>query len=110
MKENIEKLMITKTNKRTNMLFVLLLFVTCNFLSALIPPFQSPDEFEHVTRAYLLGKGVLVLEVPKNEVSGGYIDTGLARYMDVFSSLPFHPERKVSDAKLESAKKIKWEG
>lgn len=110
MKENIQNLMLAKSNKRINMLFVLLFFVTCNFLSALIPPFQSPDEFEHVTRAYLLGKDVLVLEVPKNEVSGGYIDTGLARYMDVFSSLPFQPERKVSDVEIESAKKIKWEG
>lgn len=110
MNDNIEKLMAAKSNKRTNILFVLLLFVTCNFLSGFIPPFQSPDEFEHVTRGYLFGRGVLVLEAPKDEVSGGYIDTGLARYMDVFSSLPFHPERKVSDAEIESAKKIKWEG
>jgi len=105
MNDKIEKLMLAKSNKRTNIIFVLLLFMACNFLSALIPPFQSPDEFEHVTRGYLFGRGVLILEVPKDEVSGGYIDTGLVRYMDVFSSLPFHPERKVSDAELESAKK-----
>ena len=110
MKENIENLMLVKSNKRINMLFVLLFFVTCNFLSALIPPFQSPDEFEHVTRAHLLGKGVLVLEAPKNEVSGGYIDTGLVRYMDSFSALPFYAERKVTEDELESAKKIKWTG
>lgn len=110
MTEKIAKSITTKTNKRTNIFFVLLLFVTCNFLSTLIPPFQSPDEFEHITRAYLFGKGVIVLDAPKNEVSGGLIDTGLAQYMQAFSSIPFHPERKVSAAELSIAKEIKWTG
>ncbi|MFY9138713.1 DUF2142 domain-containing protein [Zwartia sp.] len=100
----------TKANSRKNIIFVALLFVVCNFLSTFIPPFQSPDEFEHVTRAYLFGKGVIVLEVPKDEVSGGFIDSGLARYMDVFRPIPFNPDRKISESELAAAKKIEWTG
>jgi len=110
MKVDHSKLITEKAGKRTHIFFVLLLFATCNFLSSLIPPFQSPDEFEHITRAYLFGKGVIVLDTPKNETSGGMIDSGLARYMDAFSALPFHPERKISVAELDAAKKIKWSG
>jgi len=100
----------TKTNSRKNIIFVALLFVICNFLATFIPPFQSPDEFEHITRAYLFGRGVIVLEVPKDEVSGGFIDSGLARYMDTFRPLPFNPDRKISDAELAAAKQIRWSG
>jgi uncharacterized membrane protein len=110
MHENKAKTITTKMSGRTNLVFVALLFVICNFLSSFIPPFQSPDEFEHVTRAYLFGKGVIVLEAPKDEVSGGFIDSGLARYMDVFRPLPFNPDRKIAETELTAAKKIEWTG
>ena len=45
-------------------LFIVFLFVSSSILSTVIPPFQSPDEFEHITRAYLLGRGEFVLEAP----------------------------------------------
>ena len=110
MHENTAKTITTKMSGRTNFVFVALLFVICNFLSFFIPPFQSPDEFEHVTRAYLFGKGVIVLEAPKDEVSGGFIDSGLARYMDVFRPLPFNPDRKISESELDASKQIEWTG
>jgi uncharacterized membrane protein len=110
MKVDIAKLVTVQAGKRTYLFFVLVLFVICSFLSTLIPPFQSPDEFEHITRAYLFGKGVIVLDAPKNETSGGMIDSGLAKYMEAFTPLPFHPERKVSAAELDAANQIKWSG
>jgi uncharacterized membrane protein len=110
MKVDLSKLITAQAGKRTHIFFVFLLFITCNFLSSLIPPFQSPDEFEHITRAYLFAKGVVVLDTPHNETSGGMIDSGLAKYMEAFSALPFHPERKISVSELDAAKKIKWSG
>lgn len=89
-------------------LWILLLILTGTFLSSLIPPFQSPDEFDHIKRAYLLSKGVIVLESSGGNASGGMIDSGLSAYMHVYSILPFKPERKLSRDEIEAAKRITW--
>ena len=94
---------------QTKVVFVLALLTISLFLSSVIPPFQSPDEFEHITRAYLLGQGDIVLKAPKGQSSGGMIDSGLARYMDAYSGLPFHPNRKLSATEIEAAKPIQWQ-
>jgi uncharacterized membrane protein len=88
----------------------MLLFAICMLVSSVIPPFQSPDEFEHITRAYLLTRGEIVLSAPSGQSSGGMIDTGLARYMDAHSQLPFHPDRKLTKEQTASAKQIAWTG
>ena len=36
--------------------FILYLLILAQAISFLIPPFQSPDEAEHIKRAYLLSK------------------------------------------------------
>ena len=41
--------------------FLLLLIVVVLPISFLVPPFQSPDEFNHIKRAYLLSKGDVFL-------------------------------------------------
>jgi len=89
-------------------IFILFLFATSAWLSTITPPFQSPDEFEHITRAYLLGRGEFVLDAPSGQSSGGEIDRGLNEYMNRFSSLPFNPERKLNQAEIYSAKQISW--
>lgn len=89
-------------------IFIFLLFAASAWLSTVTPPFQSPDEFEHITRAYLLGQGEFVLSAPAGQSSGGEIDTGLNQYMNRFNSLPFHPERKLTDSEITSAKEIYW--
>jgi uncharacterized membrane protein len=86
------------------------LFALSALVSVLVPPFQSPDEFEHLTRAYLLTRGEIVLSAPSGQSSGGMIDSGLARFMESYSNLPFHPERKLRDAEIESAKQLRWTG
>ena len=94
----------------TKTIFVLWLFGLSLLLSTVIPPFQSPDEFEHITRAYLLGNGDIVLKAPAGQSSGGMIDAGLARYMDAYSSLPFNPTKKLAAPEIEAAKTIQWQG
>jgi uncharacterized membrane protein len=91
-------------------LFIIFLFASAAWLSTVTPPFQSPDEFEHITRAYLLGQGEFVLGAPTGQSSGGQIDAGLNDYMNRFSSLPFHPERKLTLSEIEFAKTIEWTG
>lgn len=51
--------------------------------SHLVPPLQSPDEFAHIGRAYLLSRGTVLLET-KDGMTGGYIDTGVLKYMGAF--------------------------
>jgi hypothetical protein len=90
--------------------FIAVLFVSSVFTAAVTPPFQSPDEFAHVQRAYLLSKGTVLLEAPEGMASGGMIDTGLMSYMDAYNRYPFHPHKKVSPDVVASAKSIGWSG
>ncbi len=91
-------------------LFPVLLFLVCFLLSAIIPPFQSPDEFDHVKRAYFLTRGQVILDTPAGKSSGGMIDTGLAAYINAYGRLPFDPDRKLSVAELDEANSIHWTG
>ena len=40
-------------------------------LSALIPSFMSPDEVDHLKRAYWLSQGKILLDTPPGQSSGG---------------------------------------
>jgi len=77
-------------------------------VSFLIPPFQSPDEFDHIKRAYLLSKGQFLLESPANLSSGGKIDNGLLNYMEAFENLPHKSENRVTRERITESKKEKW--
>ena len=79
-------------------------------LSAVIPPFQSPDEFDHIRRAYLWSKGTILLETQEEKASGGLVDTGLTAYMAVYNVLPFQANRKLSAEEIDSAAGIRWTG
>jgi len=83
------------------------LFLIVLSVSYLIPPFQSPDEFNHIKRAYLLSKGEIFLGAQKG-ITGGNIDHGLLRYMRAYSQLPWHYEKKVLYSKYKTFSKIKW--
>jgi uncharacterized membrane protein len=90
---------------------ILCCFFFCVFvLSQFIPPMQSPDEFNHIERAYLISKGKVGLEKNLSGAYGGYLDESLIEYMDMFRDLPFHPDRKLNLSTFEEAKKIKWSG
>ncbi|MBV1750286.1 MAG: DUF2142 domain-containing protein [Desulfarculus sp.] len=86
------------------------IFAAGVFLSSLIPPLQSPDEFDHVERAYLLSKGAIILDAPEGQSSGGMIDTGLLDYFRIYGGIIFKPDKKLSLADSERAKSINWTG
>lgn len=90
--------------------FAIVLFCLCFAISALIPPFQSPDEDVHVKRAYLLGHGQIWLSTPAKSPTGGLIDKGLLQLMAQFDGLPFHAEKKVSANELYEASQVRWQG
>jgi uncharacterized membrane protein len=86
------------------------IFVSGLIIGAVTPPFQSPDEFEHITRAYSLTRGDIVFSAPAGQSSGGLIDSGLAMYMHAYSEIPFRPDRKVTTEQTRNADRIGWTG
>ena len=91
------------------MVLVAILFLIVQSISYLTPPFQSPDEFHHLDRAYLLSKGEVFLE-SSNKVTGGDIDTGLLDYMNNFGGLRFKYEKKITAQAYQLSENIQWSG
>jgi uncharacterized membrane protein len=79
-------------------------------MSAIIPPFQSPDEFDHVKRAYLLTRGTFILHALEGGKPGGMIDSGLSSYIHAYDDLRLHPDRKLSGDQISAANAISWTG
>lgn len=94
----------------TSLWMLALIVLSSLLLTALVPPFQSPDELDHIKRAYVLSRGHLLLQAPPGEASGGAVDTGLLAYMDAYWVLPFKPEQKVTGALLARADALRWSG
>lgn len=78
--------------------------------SALIPPMQSPDENDHIKRAYLLS--VLSHTVTEPGLStGGYFDDALQQYQVVmFHALSAKPNARMTSQTAAEAAAIKWSG
>jgi uncharacterized membrane protein len=93
----------------THLQIIALLVISCSMLSVMIPPFQSPDEHDHIKRAYLLSKGVLVLDQPEGQSSGGYIDSGLVNFMQEIGLVNGRLS-KYSAEKVSAWSKIEWSG
>jgi uncharacterized membrane protein len=92
-------------NKKT---LILYLFGCLIFLNFLIPPFQSPDDFNHFKRAYLLTQGEFVLK-KINLATGGEIDNGLLDYMNLHSKIPYNKNEKYTTEIFNKGKGIKWQ-
>ncbi|WOD20557.1 DUF2142 domain-containing protein [Paraburkholderia kirstenboschensis] len=79
-------------------------------LSALIPPLQSPDEPEHINRAYLLAHMSETYNVPGHS-TGGEIDSGLSRYEMLFAGkLTAKPDARYTARLAREAAAIRWSG
>lgn len=98
--------LLSKISAGKSAAIAILLILGCAILSVIIPPLKSPDEHDHIERAYLLGKGVIVSERPEGKASGGNIDTGLSAYLNSF--LP--SQDKLTEAELAAAREIQWSG
>ena len=80
----------------------LLAFIAIN---AVTPPFMSPDEPHHYSRAYLLTNGVITLNNKDGMKSGGYIDKSLNDSLISFNNGHIG---KVSSDMFEYVDGIKW--
>ncbi|MGN6478597.1 DUF2142 domain-containing protein [Luteibacter sp.] len=90
--------------------FLFALFVVSLVISALIPPFSAPDEFDHIKRAYMFSQGQVLLHSVDGSASGGQVDAGLLDFMDAFGTLPGHNAQKISGDELDRAGSIRWAG
>ncbi len=90
-------------------LFPFILIIGALF-SALIPPFQSPDEQDHIKRAYLLSQGRIAMVSPPGESTGGFIDTGLISYIDQFQHLWKNSNERLTLDDRNRAAAITWTG
>lgn len=88
--------------------FIFLLFIMAFFASIVMPSFTSPDEADHIKRAYLLTQGVFLLE-PHVKGSGGMIDTGLLSYMNAYDKYQL-PDSKIERYVTAQANQITWSG
>lgn len=79
-------------------------------VATLTPPFQVPDEYNHVARAEMLGRGQLFLNSNDGQPSGGMVDTALFEYMDRFRGVGAKQEVKLSTTQLAAAGLIRWSG
>ena len=103
----------------------LILFTAWIVISIIIPTIQSPDEDDHIERAYLLGKGVILLDhesgksIARKEgrSSGGLIDTGLLALFTEYSILPKFTKEDywpglipLTAAKMARVRALHWTG
>jgi len=79
-------------------------------LSALIPPFQSPDEYDHIKRAAILANGHLLLQTRGEGGAGGEVDNGLLAYFSIFERLKFKGDEKTSLEDTINASELQWSG
>ncbi|HQI71705.1 MAG TPA: DUF2142 domain-containing protein [Smithella sp.] len=107
---DFEKQISLNASNKTSLWMILFILAAGSFFSAIIPPFQSPDEFDHISRAYLFSKGTIVLDAPKGKDTGGMIDTGLMAYMSAYEVLPRKRDRKLSADEIYAANRITWKG
>lgn len=98
------------TQARWSYAFCVALFLVTFFLAATIPPFQAPDEFEHVKREYMLSRGQIMPHSKNGSPSGGRVDKGLLQYMDYFTPMKGNASRKASSSELSEAAQVRWTG
>ncbi|WP_313463247.1 DUF2142 domain-containing protein [Pseudomonas nitroreducens] len=77
-------------------------------LSLSIPPIQSPDEADHIKRAYLVTEGYVALAAPPGSNSGGNVDSGLLDYLNLFTGLRFKPEKTLTRDDYLNSKSVSW--
>lgn len=98
----------TRTPWARLFLWVLL---TCSgwAISQWVPPMQSPDENQHIARAYVLGEGHWNLDAPEGKMSGGWVDAGLEEYIRQYMRLAGKPEFRISKEEIGHIEQIRWQ-
>lgn len=105
------------TGKHAGWLLVLILSISA-LLSVIIPPTKSPDEADHLRRAYFLSQGVWGLKTDTcaeegawcrngRTMSGGDLDTGLHEYLILYDVVRHQKEGRLED---EQGRRLGWKG
>jgi uncharacterized membrane protein len=82
------------------------------FLAAATPPFQTPDAANHFFRALHVAEGHILGErIGAGDAdSGGRIDSAAVKFANLFESMKFHSDVKLSKAALTEGSQIAWSG
>ncbi|SHN19132.1 Uncharacterized membrane protein [Pseudomonas asturiensis] len=86
------------------------LAVVVHGVSMLVPPMQSPDEIDHLQRAYLLAHGQIFLQTPAGASSGGQVDTGLVGYLVNYATLAGKPDARLTADLKRHGEAAQWTG
>ena len=86
--------------------FLLIVFLILNCIT---PPLQSPDEFDHIKRAYALGEGTILFKPLGNQSSGTEIDDGLLQYIALYDPIGLDPDKKVTATDIRKANELQWQ-
>ena len=88
-------------------------------IASLIPPIQSPDEYQHLYRAYMLSNNQWLLHESTERMdkrgwrsrtqAGGDIDPGLLSYKDAHWPLVLDPHRQLTAVEREAVSQIQWQ-
>lgn len=84
------------------------IFLLAFWGSYYIPPMQSPDENQHIARAYLLSQGDIFLSHIPEKMSGGYIDNGLYNFIQDGMLISGSPEKKFTHERKKELEQIRW--
>lgn len=93
-----------------NLIFLGIFFFLGLLYINIIPPMQSPDEHDHLKRAYMLSMGEILMENKEGESTGAYIDTGLMQFINAYVGIRLNYDNKVTSQTVINAKKIEWAG
>jgi uncharacterized membrane protein len=85
--------MVPILNSRPEKIFILFVLIFGLGFLFLIPPFQTPDEYQHFSRAYVISEG-------RPFDTDGYIPRGMVKLMAITRDVPFHLDKKVNLAAL----------
>lgn len=99
-----------KTFLNSNFFRCIVLACTAWIFALSIPPMQSPDENQHIARAYLLAHGELLLQNPPQRMSGGYLDKGLHRFITDSLKISGDSSKKMSESDVQALKNLHWTG
>jgi hypothetical protein len=100
---------IMRRPKVLAVLFVLQVSGIVLALGCSVPPFENPDEFDHMDRVDQVASGRLIgTRFGGAQMSGGKVDLGINRIDQVIGVIRDHPGMKVSRAMLQAAGQIPW--
>ncbi|BCQ40577.1 hypothetical protein ERHA54_31800 [Erwinia rhapontici] len=94
-----------KTLTRNEVIFFLASILFFISLKSVTPPFMSPDEPVHYSRAYLLSKGYIILDNKEGKQSGGYTDKALDEFVQIINNGHIN---KFSKKMKDEMKSVHW--